>query len=183
MYSWMVLVTPTTKAIIRESARLVNLTLGRAGFLFYREFLGSGMGYGTWNARLVNLTLGRAGFLFYREFLGSGMGYGTWNARLINLTRQGEFSALSRVFGFGYGVWNMEHKGGCRSAPPLVFSLILSLSLTFPHWLSPPPPRAVQTLWNKLSVGADFLPRQSRLSMVATPLFCLQKSKPLTTCF
>ena len=53
----------------------------------------------------------------------------------------------------------------------------------FPHWLSPPPPRAVQTLWNKLSVGADFLPRQSKLSMVATPLFCKQKSKPLTACF
>ena len=32
MCSWTVLVTPTTKAIIRESARLVNLTLGRAGF-------------------------------------------------------------------------------------------------------------------------------------------------------
>lgn len=45
------------------------------------------------------------------------------------------------------------------------------------------PPRAVQTLWNKLSVGADFLPRQSKLSMVATPLFCKQKSKPLTACF
>ena len=53
----------------------------------------------------------------------------------------------------------------------------------FPHWLSPPPPGAVQTLWNKLSVGADFLPRQSKLSMVATPLFCMQKSKPLTACF
>lgn len=53
----------------------------------------------------------------------------------------------------------------------------------FPHWLSPPPPGAVQTLWNKLSVGADFLPRQSKLSMVAMPLFCKQKSKPLTACF
>lgn len=53
----------------------------------------------------------------------------------------------------------------------------------FPHWLSPPPPGAVQTLWNKLSVGADFLPRQRKLSMVATPLFCKQKSKPLTACF
>lgn len=34
MCSWTVLVTPTTKAIIRESARLVNLTLGRAGFFY-----------------------------------------------------------------------------------------------------------------------------------------------------
>lgn len=34
-----------------------------------------------------------------------------------------------------------------------------------------------------MSVGADFLPRQSKLSMVATPLFCKQKSKPLTACF
>lgn len=28
----------------------------------------------------------------------------------------------------GYGVWNMEHKGGCRSYPPLAFPLPLSLS-------------------------------------------------------
>lgn len=68
-------------------------------------------------------------------------------------------------------------------------ALILNLRLSVrpaelsPHWLSPPPPGAVQTLWNKLSVGADFLPRQSKLSMVATPLFCKQKSKPLTACF
>lgn len=34
-----------------------------------------------------------------------------------------------------------------------------------------------------MSVGADFLPRQSKQSMVATPLFCKQKSKPLTACF
>lgn len=34
MYSWSGIGVPTTKAIIRESARLVNLTLGRAGFLF-----------------------------------------------------------------------------------------------------------------------------------------------------
>ncbi len=39
MYSWTVLVTPTTKAIIRESARLVNLTLGRAGFFMLRRLL------------------------------------------------------------------------------------------------------------------------------------------------
>lgn len=32
MYSWSGIGVPTTKAIIRESARLVNLTLGRAGF-------------------------------------------------------------------------------------------------------------------------------------------------------
>lgn len=32
MYSWSSIGVPTTKAIIRESARLVNLTLGRAGF-------------------------------------------------------------------------------------------------------------------------------------------------------
>ena len=32
MYSWYGIGVPTTKAIIRESARLVNLTLGRAGF-------------------------------------------------------------------------------------------------------------------------------------------------------
>lgn len=68
-------------------------------------------------------------------------------------------------------------------------ALILNLWLSVrpaelsPHWLSPPPPGAVQTLWNRLSVGADFLPRQSKLSMVATPLFCKQKSKPLTACF
>ena len=34
MYSWSGIGVPTTKAIIRESARLVNLTLGRAGFFF-----------------------------------------------------------------------------------------------------------------------------------------------------
>lgn len=34
-----------------------------------------------------------------------------------------------------------------------------------------------------MSVGADFLPRQSKQSMVAMPLFCKQKSKPLTACF
>lgn len=34
-----------------------------------------------------------------------------------------------------------------------------------------------------MSVGADFLPRPSKQSMVATPLFCKQKSKPLTACF
>ena len=34
MYSWSGIGVPTTKAIIRESARLVNLTLGRAGFYF-----------------------------------------------------------------------------------------------------------------------------------------------------
>ena len=32
MYSWSGIGVPTTRAIIRESARLVNLTLGRAGF-------------------------------------------------------------------------------------------------------------------------------------------------------
>ena len=42
MYSWSGIGVPTTKAIIRESARLVNLTLGRAGFFicsadFYAE--------------------------------------------------------------------------------------------------------------------------------------------------
>jgi hypothetical protein len=59
-----------------------------------------------------------------------------------------------------------------------------SVGRAFPHWLSPPPPRAVQTLWNNtMSVGADFLPRQSKQSMVAMPLFCKQKSKPLTACF
>lgn len=34
MYSWSGIGVPTTKAIIRESARLVNLTLGRAGFFY-----------------------------------------------------------------------------------------------------------------------------------------------------
>lgn len=53
----------------------------------------------------------------------------------------------------------------------------------FPHWLSPPPPRAVQTLWNSMSVGGDSVPHPSNRSMVATPLFCKQKSKPLTACF
>lgn len=35
MYSWSGIGVPTTKAIIRESARLVNLTLGRAGFFLF----------------------------------------------------------------------------------------------------------------------------------------------------
>ena len=63
MYSWTVLVTPTTKAILREPARLVN---GRAGFLFsiplfhtlktrkpawLQGFSTPGMGYGTWNSQ------------------------------------------------------------------------------------------------------------------------------------
>lgn len=80
-------------------------------------------------------------------------------------------------------------QGGFPLTPFTKCALILNLRLSvrpaelFPHWLSPPPPGAVQTLWNKLSVGADFLPRQSKLSMVATPLFCKQKSKPLTACF
>lgn len=34
MYSWSGIGVPTTKAIIRESARLVNLTLGRAVFFY-----------------------------------------------------------------------------------------------------------------------------------------------------
>jgi hypothetical protein len=39
MYSWSGIGVPTTKAIIRESARLVNLTLGRAGFFMLRRLL------------------------------------------------------------------------------------------------------------------------------------------------
>ena len=43
MYSWSGIGVPTTKAIIRESARLVNLTLGRAGFFICSaEFLRGG---------------------------------------------------------------------------------------------------------------------------------------------
>ena len=44
MYSWSGIGVPTTKAIIRESARLVNLTLGRAGFFYLlrRGFLRGG---------------------------------------------------------------------------------------------------------------------------------------------
>ena len=44
MYSWSGIGVPTTKAIIRESARLVNLTLGRAGFfmLFSLGFRAAG---------------------------------------------------------------------------------------------------------------------------------------------
>ena len=80
-------------------------------------------------------------------------------------------------------------QGGFPLTPFTKCALILSLRLSVrPAELSPTgfrhrPPGAVQTLWNKLSVGADFLPRQSKLSMVATPLFCKQKSKPLTACF
>jgi hypothetical protein len=42
MYSWSGIGVPTTKAIIRESARLVNLTLGRAGFFMLRRLLRGG---------------------------------------------------------------------------------------------------------------------------------------------
>lgn len=80
-------------------------------------------------------------------------------------------------------------QGGFPLTPFTKCALILNLRLSVrPAELSPTgfrhrPRGAVQTLWNKLSVGADFLPRQSKLSMVATPLFCKQKSKPLTACF
>lgn len=42
MYSWSGIGVPTTKAIIRESARLVNLALGRAGFFMLRRLLRGG---------------------------------------------------------------------------------------------------------------------------------------------
>ena len=42
MYSWSGIGVPTTKAIIRESARLVNLTLGRAGFFICPQTLRGG---------------------------------------------------------------------------------------------------------------------------------------------
>ena len=42
MYSWSGIGVPTTKAIIRESARLVNLTLGRAGLFAPQQLLRGG---------------------------------------------------------------------------------------------------------------------------------------------
>ena len=128
MYSWLERQFQSLKPIIRESARLVNLTLGRAGFLLPK------------NQKQVRVR-----------------------------------------------VRNMEHKGGCRSYPPCVVRFPQPLSFTafgaFPHWLSPPPPRAVQTLWSILPVGADLIPYPHKQSRVASPLFCKQKSKPLTACF
>lgn len=68
---------------------------------------------------------------------------------------------------------------------PIHFTLAGSVSLDpLPLWLSPPPPLgAAQTLWSILPVGADFLAHKHKPSMVAQPLFCKQKSKPLTACF
>ena len=57
-------------------------------------------------------------------------------------------------------------QGGFPLTPFTKCALILNLRLSvrpaelFPHWLSPPPPGAVQTLWNNMSVGACFLPRK-----------------------
>ena len=84
------------------------------------------------------------------------------------------------------GSWNIERKGGCRSAPPCVPPL--SLCRSDPGSFSPSGFRR-RPRWGQLKpsgalpVGADFLPRQSQLSMVAMPLFCKQKSKPLTAGF
>lgn len=87
--------------------------------------------------------------------------------------------------GFGFGTWNTG--GSVVVTPPLSFlslnSSLLLLWELFPHWLSPPPPRAVQTLWSILPVGADLIPYPHKQSRVASPLFCKQKSKPLTACF
>lgn len=68
-------------------------------------------------------------------------------------------------FFLGVGGWNIERKGGYRSALPCVPPLSLcrsnSGSFSLPLWLSPPPPLgAAQTLWNNMSVGACFLPRK-----------------------
>lgn len=57
----------------------------------------------------------------------------------------------------------------------------------FPHWLSPPPQGAVQTLWSICPSVLIYYHAKNKRSMVAKkyflPLFCKQKSKPLTACF
>lgn len=50
----------------------------------------------------------------------------------------------------------------------------------FPHWLLPPPPGAVQTLWNSMSVGAYFLPRKKITVKGASHGFA---TSPLTVIF
>lgn len=97
-----------------------------------------------------------------------------WNFMFRALTTHFSFIAFCHflsIVGVKYSTLYFAFRKACASCG------------AFPHWLSPPPPGAVQTLWNNMSVGADFLPRQSKPSMVATPLFCKQKSKPLTACF
>ena len=56
-----------------------------------------------------------------------------------------------------------------------------------PNWLSPPPQGAVQTLWSICPSVLIYYHAKNKRSMVAKkyflPLFCKQKSKPLTACF
>lgn len=79
-------------------------------------------------------------------------------------------------------------QGGFPLTPFTKCALILNLRLSVrPAELSPTGfrhrPQGRFKPSGTMSVGADFLPRQSKQSMVATPLFCKQKSKPLTACF
>ena len=98
------------------------------------------------------------------------LGYGVWNMELPSVGRSARF-ARSHTWEFltPSFFWEVDtlasslkcyHFRTCEGGKPPFNPLNCPLQRDYPHWLSPPPPGAVQTLWNNMSVGACFLPRK-----------------------